>query len=209
MVLVFMRRHGRNQLAAGAIVLVVTAAFVSWLGVGRALDRFSSFRQLEVNESRRSEMLRDTWRIAADHPLTGIGFGALTQVFPQYETLYDGNVVQHTHNDYIEAIAETGLIGGLFGALFIFLFVRASWLRLAAASHSADLAYHMGAVAACAGLLVHSLVDFNFHIPSNALLFLLQAVIATSLLPSNLPVFVVTDSPKRYRRRVAVAEDSI
>jgi hypothetical protein len=28
--------------------------------------------------------------------------------------------------------------------------------------------------------LLHSLVDFNLHIPSNALLFLLQAYLATS-----------------------------
>jgi len=30
------------------------------------------------------------------------------------------------------------------------------------------------------GLLVHATVDFNFHIPSNALVFLLQAALATS-----------------------------
>jgi len=33
---------------------------------------------------------------------------------------------------------------------------------------------------ACFGLLIHATVDFNFHIPSNALIFLLQAALATS-----------------------------
>jgi hypothetical protein len=33
------------------------------------------------------------------------------------------------------------------------------------------------------GLLVHATVDFNFHIPSNALIFLLQAALATSVIP--------------------------
>jgi Na+/glutamate symporter len=37
-----------------------------------------------------------------------------------------------------------------------------------------------GAIAAVAGLLLHSFIDFNLHIPSNALLFLLQAFLATS-----------------------------
>jgi O-antigen ligase len=204
-----MRHHGRQQLAAGAIVLLLTAGLVSWLGPGQALNRFSSLRQLEMSESRRSEMLRDSWRIFLDHPLTGVGFGALTQVFPQYETLYDGSIVQHTHNDYVEGLAETGVIGGGFGVFFLVLLIKASWKRLASASSSSDLAYHVGAAAACAGLLVHGLVDFNLHIPSNALIFLLQTCIATSVFPANLPVFIVTDSPKQYRRRVAVAEDSI
>jgi hypothetical protein len=46
---------------------------------------------------------------------------------------------------------------------------------------------------AVSGLLVHSLVDFNLHIPSNALFFLLQAYLATSLpLPSGA-------SPSRHK----------
>ncbi len=208
-VFAFRRRHGPGQLAVVAVVLLLTAVFVSWLGVNHALDRFSSLRQMEISEGRRAEMLRDSWRIFGDHRVAGAGFGALTQVFPQYETLYDGNVVQHTHNDYVEALAETGLIGGFFGALFLALLARAVWLRLRSANNSAGVAYHIGAAAACAGFLVHSLVDFNFHIPSNALIFFVQAVIATSPLPAHLPVSVVTDSPKQYRTRVAVAQDSV
>jgi O-antigen ligase len=209
MTLVFLRRHGKHQLAAVATVLVLAGGFVGWLGVGRALDRFSSLRQLEVTESRRTEMLHDSWRIFMDHPFNGTGLGTLQEVFPRYETLYDGKVVQHTHNDYVEALAETGIVGGLFGAVFLLLLVWGSWARLVRAADSADLAYHIGAVAACAALLVHSLVDFNLHIPSNALIFLLQCALATSLLPSHWPISVVTDSPKPYRRRVAAAEDSI
>src|SRR5580692_9677727 len=50
-------------------------------------------------------------------------------------------------------------------------------------------ALHAGAIASVCGLLLHSMVDFNLHIPSNALLFLLQAYIATSPpLPSELPM---------------------
>jgi O-antigen ligase len=209
MTLVFLRRHGRHQLAAVAVIVLLAGGLVGWLGIGRALDRFTSLRQMEVSESRRAEMLRDSWRIFTDHPVSGIGLGALQEVFPRYETLYDGSVVQHTHNDYVEALAETGIIGWLFGAAFLLLLVWESWARLVRAADSADLAYHIGAVAACAGLLVHSLVDFNLHIPSNALIFLLQSGLATSLLPSHFPISVVTDSPKPYRRRVAVTEDSI
>jgi hypothetical protein len=44
---------------------------------------------------------------------------------------------------------------------------------------------HAAAIAAVCGLLLHSFVDFNLHIPANALLFLLQvSVLASPPLPS-------------------------
>ena len=49
---------------------------------------------------------------------------------------------------------------------------------------SRNFAYHAGALVACLGLLVHAGVDFNFHIPSNALIFLLQAALATTAFPA-------------------------
>jgi hypothetical protein len=41
-------------------------------------------------------------------------------------------------------------------------------------------ALHLSGLVGCSGFLVHSLVDFNLHIPANALLFLLMAHLATS-----------------------------
>lgn len=184
LVLVFLRRRGRGQVIATAAVLLLASALVAWLGVGRALDRFDSYRRLEVTESRRAEMLRDSWHIFLAHPVQGTGLGTLQEVFPRYESLYDGEIVNHSHNDYVEALAETGVIGGLCGLLFLIFLFREAWLRVFQARSSLDLALHIGAFAACCGLLVHSLVDFNLHIPSNALLFLLQGVVATSQMPS-------------------------
>jgi hypothetical protein len=58
-------------------------------------------------------------------------------------------------------------------------------------------ALHAGAIAAVCGILIHSFVDFNLHIPSNALLFLLQAYLATSVpLPAGHAM-----SGRRIRKR--------
>ena len=179
--------RGRNQLAAGAVVVVLAAGLVAWLGVGQALDRFASYRKLEVTENRRIDMARGSLRIFVDHPLLGSGLGTLQEVFPKYEVVYDGTVVNHSHDDYAEVLAETGLIGGICGVAFLGLFFRQGWERLKVTKGPVDLALHIGAFAACCALLVHSLVDFNLHIPSNALLFLLMAVLATSPTPSNGP----------------------
>jgi hypothetical protein len=59
------------------------------------------------------------------------------------------------------------------------------WNILISDQEKRNFAYHVGALVACLGLLVHATVDFNFHIPSNALIFLLQAVLATSVFPAS------------------------
>ena len=177
--ILFRRREGR-ELAAAGLVVVLAIAFVSWLGIGRALERFASYKTLEVSEGRRVEMLQGTWRIFLDHPIAGTGLGTLQKVFPLYETIYDGLIVNHSHNDYAEVLAETGVIGGLCGLAFLVLLAWTGWKNIVAEKEVMNLAYHAGALVACFGLLIHATVDFNFHIPSNALVFLLQAALATS-----------------------------
>jgi O-antigen ligase len=208
LILTFYRRRGRNQLVAAALVLLLAGGVVAWLGIGRALDRFASYRALEVSDTRRAEMVRDSWRIFLDHPLLGTGMGTLPEVFPRYESIYDGRIVNHTHNDYVEALAETGLIGGLCGLAFLLLFFRESWKRFMGARNVEDLALHIGAFAACCALLAHSLVDFNLHIPSNALLFLLQAALATSVTPGR-SAGAETHRKHPQKSGIAITADSV
>jgi O-antigen ligase len=124
-------------------------------------------------------MRRGTWRIFLDHPIVGTGLGTLQIVYPPYETLYDGKIVNHTHNDYLEALAETGLIGGLCCAWFLGVLLLEASKRSLQLNNSFAGALQLSGLVACSGLLMHSLVDFNLHIPSNALLFFLMAHLAT------------------------------
>jgi O-antigen ligase len=174
------RRVMGRQLFAGAAILLLALLMVSWLGVGQLLQRFSSFQPLEATAGKRASMRRDTWQIFLHHPLTGTGLGTLQIVYPAYESLYDGKIVNHTHNDYLEALAETGLLGGLCFAWFLAVLVSQSLKRLRGLNHSFAGALQLSGLVACSGFLVHGLVDFNLHIPSNALLFFLMAYLATS-----------------------------
>jgi O-antigen ligase len=183
MVLAFIRRRGRNLVVAGAVVFIFAGALVGWLGIGPAFARFAAYQKFEVTEQRRAELAKETWHIFADHPLGGTGFGTFQAELPHYASAYHGDFVFHAHNDYLEALSETGLVGGIFYLTFLIVLLREGWRCTARAANVMDLAFHIGALAACCGLLAHSLVDFNLHIPSNALLFLLQAVIATSPTP--------------------------
>src|SRR6266481_5491367 len=177
---VIQRRTMGKQLFAGAAVLLLALLMVSWLGVGQLLQRFSSFQSLEVSAGKRASMRRDTGHIFLDNPVSGTGLGTLQIVYPQYESLYDGKIVNHTHNDYLEALAETGILGGLCCAWFLGVLLSESLKRLRQLHNSFAGALQLSGLVACAGFLVHGLVDFNLHIPSNAFLFFLIVHLATS-----------------------------
>ena len=175
-----LRRAGGKHALAGGVVVLLAFLLVSWLGVRQVLDRFSSLQSLEVTTGKRASMRQDTWRIFLDHRWTGTGLGTIQSVFPAYETLYDGKVVNHSHNDYLEALAETGLAGGVCCLCFLGGLFFVSLRQLLQVDKSFAAALHLSGLVACVGFLVHSFVDFNLHIPANALLFFLMAHLATS-----------------------------
>jgi O-antigen ligase len=184
---ILLKRAGGRHLFAGALVLLLAFLTVSWLGVSQILTRFSGLQTLEVTESKRASMRHGTWRIFVDHPVLGTGLGTLQQVYPPYETLYDGKIVNHAHNDYLEALAETGVVGGLCCAWFLGTLFIGALRFLQSGDDSFANTLRLCGWTACWGLLVHSLVDFNLHIPSNLLIFLIMSLLATAEIEQVLP----------------------
>jgi O-antigen ligase len=168
------------RLMALAIVGFAALALIAWLGVGTAIERFSTLHPGDVTLSRRASMFRGAAHIFFDHPIKGSGLGSLVAVYPRYETVYDGHIVDHVHNDFMEMLAEMGILGAVCGVVFLWILFRDARKCFATEQGHFSRAIHAGAIAALFGILLHSLVDFNLHIPSNALLFLLQAYLATS-----------------------------
>jgi O-antigen ligase len=183
--LILVRRSGGRHVLAGGVVLLLAFLLVSWLGVRQILERFSSLQSLEVTVGKRASMRHDAWRIFRDHPWTGAGLGTLPIVFPAYESLYDAKIVNHAHNDYLEMLADTGLAGALCCAWFLGVLFVVSLRLLLLTDNSFAAVLHLSGLVACCGFLVHSLVDFNLHMPGNALLFFLMTLLATADVPQN------------------------
>ena len=170
--------EGPTMRAIGVVALAAIALIV-WIGAGRALRRFENLPSTDITMNRRLSMTRGAAGIIRDHPLIGSGLGTLVVAYPPHETGYDGKVVEHVHDDYVELLAEGGLAGGLCGLAFLILLYRRARNGFVPQQGHFSRALHAGAIVAISGLLLHSFVDFNLHIPANALLFLLQVQLAT------------------------------
>ena len=80
---------------------------------------------------------------------------------------------EHAHNDYLEYLAELGGMGFLLllgGILTMLVF---SFLMWRVRRHPEVKGLVLGGMVAVVAMLIHSITDFNLHIPANMMLFAL------------------------------------
>jgi O-antigen ligase len=181
------RRSGDGERHFGAMLpigLAAAALLFFWMAPNTVVRRLGGLANLtrttQITFGQRELAARDTLRIFRDHPWLGIGMGSFESVFPEYRTFATDFEWAHAHNDYAEALAETGMAGG---ALIVFswaLFFRWAYRNLAAKRLGEAGWIQLGAAIGCCGMLVHSFVDFNLHIPANALWFAVSVALATA-----------------------------
>jgi O-antigen ligase len=183
-----------KRVGVALILAVVIALGVIWIGAEGIINRAAeSVDQIKGGDPQgelfsRTAVWKDSWEMIINHPFTGIGLGAYEAVFPIYARNNGMLLVDYAHNDYIQAMTDGGIVGGLLAVAFIVLIMRAAFRGMKSDDPLlAGLA--MGCGAGVFSMLVHSLFDFNLQIPSNALLFLfLSAVIshiATTVIERN------------------------
>jgi len=111
-------------------------------------------------------------KMLEDYPLFGTGAGTFYTAFTRYRGHDIPDFYDHVHNDYIQFLAETGLVG-LALALGLPAFALA--LAVLALARRRDPLARGFAFAVLMGLCsigIHSAVDFNLQIPANALAFM-------------------------------------
>ena len=106
-----------------------------------------------------------------DYKLSGVGWGNFKYLYPRYTPDAFNRVSSsgYAHNDWIEAFAELGLIGGLL-ILAAFLIYLVKMVRIWSRRRDLyALGVGAGVMAGLLSLAFHSYFDFNMHIPANPL----------------------------------------
>jgi O-antigen ligase len=183
--IVLLRRNANYRRRRAAIVtgLGLCAAILLlflWLDPGdvtKRLEQTATSPELSVAD--RKQYTADSINMFRDYPLLGLGVGSFEAAYPVYQSFSSDQTVNHAHNDYVEALAETGVIGCFLVLSAVALFLRSVFFEGQRSRLDANW-IGIGAAVACCGLLIHSFSDFNLHIPSNAAWFAFAAGIATS-----------------------------
>jgi O-antigen ligase len=173
-----------SQALAAIFIAAIILAGVFWIGADAVINRVtqgqgvSAGAEKETFHSSRGWVWRDTLSMIGANPLLGVGIGAYGTAFSIYSKS-DGSLrVPQAHNDYLQVLADCGIVGGAIALWFIWALFRsfASGVRVR------DPLLAAIALASGAGtfaILVHSIFDFNLQLPSNALLFLLLTAVAS------------------------------
>jgi O-antigen ligase len=130
-----------------------------------------------------------TWQMIKDHPIVGSGLGAYWIAITKYHHGSGEMTPQQAHNDYLELIADGGLVGVSLLIWFTVLAAKSAH-RCLRYGDSARRAVCLGALTGILGIAIHSLVDFGLHVTVNATIFVILIVIATATIPDADAVLV-------------------
>jgi O-antigen ligase len=169
----------RKWLPLGLMAVLVILAFV-FLPTDQLIARFADIAATDdITADERARLWSETLRLIAAYPVFGCGLGAYESGFYRFKTVAPLSTVDFAHNDYLQILAEFGLIGFLLlAALLIRTLVRVFRATLG------DGPQRYLAIA-CGGsltaILLHSFVDFNLYIPANAMVLAWIAGVAEAL----------------------------
>jgi len=164
----------------GLRIALLVGLLIGGVTLGLNYDVIQRFSWSPYEARIRFGLWKDSAVIVRDFPLWGSGFGTFQHVIHYYRSQIDflkvSGVPQpaawyHTHNDYLQLLVECGIVG----------FIAAMWAcgitlwRLFAAFRTGhdreSVILGQSLLAGMIALLLHSFIDFNLHIPANALLF--------------------------------------
>lgn len=182
----------RGHRLPAALMLMVLVGAAIWI-VGEARQHSERVRMvmgLEQFNDVRLHLWPAAIKIWQTSLWWGVGPGHFDYRFRQFN---DGQVQarpERVHNDYLDTLAEWGVVGAVLVALAVGLMywgVFRIWPHVQReggdfrSSQSNRTAFVLGASVGWFALLVHSIVDFNFHIPANAL----AAIVLMALLAAH------------------------
>jgi len=170
-------------------VPVAAAVLFIYLPNDELIARFAEFSPTsKANPLDRVDVWRETLPMVPDFAVTGTGLGTYESAFMKYKQLQATVTDSYVHNDYLQYLVELGLPGFVCGLILVLAAMRAA--ISAAIHHSSPAGRALGAacVASMTALLLHSIVDFNSYIPSNAFSFAWVAGLAVSVMFSSKPV---------------------
>jgi O-antigen ligase len=181
---ILVRRVASRRLAVGIGLglPLLAVGLILWVGAQAVSAQIESYASLEREASFRSrvEVWKAIGRGIPDFLWVGAGLGTFEESFKPWAPPGSANRWDRAHNDYLQLLWETGIAGCALFTLGVVRYFQRFWRP--AFGHRAD-PLDLPSVAIAVSLLtiaLHSVVDFNLQIGSNAFLCTLLAALLVS-----------------------------
>ncbi len=160
---------------------MILALLLVWLGGSEFANRVTSINnetRTEISGGMRMQITRDGLRMFKQKPLLGYGLDTFPEIYPEFRSIYTEVWINEAHNDYLQLLIETGALGFCVMLWFLWTMYSHALPKLSGWPDDRNGVLTLAAMLGCTGILVHSFVDFNLHIPANAAIFYALCTIA-------------------------------
>ncbi|MDD5432299.1 MAG: O-antigen ligase family protein [Candidatus Omnitrophica bacterium] len=166
-------REKRNTFMIIAVVLILAISFgvFSSKHVAQRLETLT--HPLKIY-SDRLNVIKNSASIIKDFSSFGTGLGTFGEIFQKYKTFeshIEYDVFKFAHNEPVQLLVETGIFGFLLVLIFIFLYFKNIFLKYSRKNNVYLICIILGCLFGLFSITLHSLFDFVFHVPANAVLF--------------------------------------
>lgn len=169
------RTRARQRIVSAYLVVLFIAVF-GWVGVDAVVSRFAAADWSEFNNRRGA--WADALAIASRFPLTGTGlntYGVATVLYQRHDLAR--HYIQ-AHNDYLQLLAEGGVLLTAPALVCVAAFVALVRRRFREETSTTSYWLRVGAVTGIAAIALQSVVEFSLQMPGNAAFFAVLCAMA-------------------------------
>jgi O-antigen ligase/tetratricopeptide (TPR) repeat protein len=164
-------RSRRFALAGAACMLVLAMLFIGASGRGQVSERVQNSLDTDTGLPNRMNAWTNALKIVEDFPAVGTGLRTWPELYTRYRSRpWSDLYFSEAHNDYLQMIAETGIVGLALAAWFLLragIFIYRRFAQLP----GRILPIQAALVSALAVMCVVEFFDFDLQIPAIAFFF--------------------------------------
>ena len=165
-------RHIIILLLSSAIIAVAILFFLKTAEGDKIVQSIlNAFRR---GDSYRLTIWKDSIRMFILNPLTGVGLGNYSLVYPLYETVDFPWLNLYAYNELLHILTETGIIGFSGFALFFYIIFKHVWHQFASLSSSEEMPMLLPLLYGCVSTLVQGMVSYDLHSSTSSYLFFIS-----------------------------------
>ena len=159
------------KLGLAVLLFVAVIAGAIFVGGETSLTRVAETAATGDLTTGRSNIWSVTLDVIKANLPFGAGLGAFGVAYTPHDAMSGLERVEQSHNDYLQVLADAGIVGALIGLFFLYrLFVTGRAATGIRNDYRRGIAF--GALAGIFAILVHSIFDFVLHTTAISVMFL-------------------------------------